>query len=282
MRYHRTTIRLVLTLLLSIAVAARGEDTRSDPAPRGLEGVGVREKLGDALPLDLTFNDEYGKPVTLRQLFARGKPVVLDLGYYGCPMLCGLVINGLTASLKDLSFTPGQEFAIINVSIDPSEKPALARAKKGNVIADLGKPAAATGWHFLTGEEAQVRQLADAVGFRYRWDEAQQQFAHAAVLILVTPDGKVSRYLYGVRFPAQTLRLSLVEAGEGKIGTTTDQLLLYCFHFDPAAGSYTLAALNIMRAAGVLTVLVLAVVIGLALWREARRRATPHGEPHPT
>jgi protein SCO1 len=272
---------LALPAAAAPATAPAPDFQRSEPLPRELRDVGITEHLNQPVPLDAMLCDEQGKPVRLRDYVRGDKPVILNLGYYGCPMLCGLVINGLVASLQELSFTPGEQFEVVTVSINPAEKFPLAAAKKKNVMEELARPAAAKGWHFLTGDEAPVRQLADAVGFGYRWDPAQRQFIHAAVLIVLTPDGRVSRYLYGVQFPAKTLRLSLVEAGEGRIGSTADQLLLYCFHYDPDRGSYTLAALNLMRLGGVLTVLALAGLIARALRREFRRRGEEVQDPKP-
>ncbi len=248
------------------------EFNRMERAPVETEGVGIAEKLGTTLPLDTRFFDEQGKSVTLGQLIKGDKPIVLNIGYYGCPMLCGLVTNGMIDTFKELSFTPGDQFRVITISIDPTEKYPLAMEKKRNVIGELGRPQAAGGWHFLTGEEREIKRLTEAVGFGYRWDSAQRQYVHTAVMILVTPDGRVSRYLYGIQFPAKTVRLSLVEAGEGKIGSPMDQLLLFCFHFDPASGSYSLAAMNMMRFAAVLSVLALSGFVGVSLWRERHEK----------
>lgn len=245
---------------------------RIERVPPETVGVGVSEKLGATIPLETRFFDEQGQSVTLGQLVKGDKPIVLNLGYYGCPMLCGLVINGMIDTFKELVFTPGNQFRVITVSIDPTEKFPLAIEKKRHVITELGRVEAAGGWHFLTGEEREIKRLTEAVGFGYRWDSTQRQYVHTAVMILLTPDGRISRYLYGIQFPAQTVRLSLVEAGEGKIGSPMDQLLLYCFHFDPNTGSYSLAAMNLMRFGAMVSVLLLAGFVGVSLWRE--RHAT--------
>ncbi|NJL32168.1 MAG: SCO family protein [Phycisphaerales bacterium] len=241
---------------------------RMERAPDEIEGVGVSEKLGAILPLDTRFFDEQGKPVLLGDLIKGDKPVILNLGYYGCPMLCGLVINGMVDTFKELAYTPGKEFRVITISIDPTEKHPLAMQKKRNVIAELGKAEAATGWHFLTGGEPEIKRITEAAGFGYNWDPVQRQYVHTAVMILLTPDGRISRYLYGIQYPAQTVRLSLVEASEGKIGSPMDQLLLYCFHFDPSTGNYSLAAMNLMRFGAVLSVMALSGFVGVSLWRE--------------
>lgn len=253
------------------APAPTKADKISDPAPKALEGVGVTEKLNDQIPLDLLFTNEQGKDVRLADFFKPGRPVILQLGYYGCPMLCGLVMNGMTESMKGIDWTPGSEYEVLSISIDPSETPTLAREKKRNYLAELDKPGAAPGWHFLTSKPDAVKTLADAVGFEYHWDDRTQQFAHPAVLTILSPSGKVMRYLYGIKFPPKTLRLSLVEASEGKAGSTVDQIILYCFHFDPTAGKYSITAMRLMRLAGVLTVLALGSAIGIALLREHHR-----------
>ncbi len=231
------------------------------------QDVGVTEHLSAQLPLNLTFQDEEGKTVALGDFFQKGRPVILQLGYYRCPMLCTEVSRGIVESLKGLDSSLDGKFQVVMVSVDPNETPELARAKKENSIKAFGRPKCAAGWHFLVGKPDSIRKLADAVGFRYKYIKADDQFSHPAVISVCTPDGRISRYLYGVTFNEKTLRLSLVEASDGKIGSAGDQLLLICFHYDPSAGGYILTALNIMRAGGVLTVLVLALV----LWRLFRR-----------
>lgn len=248
---------------------------RQERVPEQMAKVGVSEHRGDKLPLDLRFTDDTGKQVRLGDYFESGKPVILDLGYYNCPMLCDLVMNGLSDAVKEMDWFPhGQsgDYQIVTVSIDPTENHKLAAAKKKNYIEQLGDPSAAQGWHFLTGDQDNIDALSQAVGFGYQWDERQQQFAHPAVLFIITPEGKISRYLYGVQFPQRTLRLSLVEAADGKIGSALDQIILTCFHFDPTIGSYSLQAMQLMRAGGYLTVLIVAGVIGFALLREKKNR----------
>lgn len=266
---------------------------RADPIPKAMAKVGVKEHRGDQLPLDLRFTNEKGQEVRLGDFLKEGKPVILDLGYYSCPMLCDLVMNGLCDTIKEMKWVPGEDYQIIFVSIDPSENHKLAAAKKKTYVDDLNetlgantpgskvKPVDEASWHFLTGDQANIAALSQAIGFAYQWDAQQMQFAHPAVLTIVTPKGEISRYIYGVKFPAQTLKLSLVEASEGKIGSALDQLILTCFHYDPTIGSYTLSAYRLMRAGGYLTVLVLVGVIGFALLREkARHRdSTDRGAP---
>jgi len=248
--------------------------TASSTLPKDLEGVAIEQKLGAGVPLDLRFRDESGREVTLREALG-GKPVVLNLAYYECPMLCTLVTNGLLASLRTLSFDVGKEFRVVTLSIDPRETPELAAAKKKSVLAEYGRADAAAGWSFLTGDEASIRALADAVGFRYRYDERNDVYAHAAGILVLTPEGKVARYFYGIDFAPRDLRLALVEASDGKIGSLTDQVLLFCYQYDPHSARYTAAALNLVRGGAVVTVVCLAAFIFLARRRDssAARRA---------
>jgi len=242
---------------------------RTEPLPKDLEGVGITEHAGAKLPLDLEFKDEDGKTVRLEQYFNGQRPVILTLGYYRCPMLCTLVLNSLVDGLKDLPWTPGREFEIVTVSIDPTETATLAKLKKQNYLEEYARAGAAVGWHFLTGRDENIRKLADTVGFGYRYVEERGQYAHPAAIFVATPDGRMAKYLYGVLYQPKTLRLALTEAGEGKIGTTTDQLLLYCFHYNAQEGRYILAATNLMRFGGATT----ALVVGLWLAASWRRSA---------
>ncbi len=247
---------------------------RVDRTPDEMQGVGIDEHPGAQVPLDLKFIDENGQPVQLKQYFANGKrPVILQLGYYDCPMLCSLVSQGAVESLKALKLEAGSDYDYLFVSINPDEKPSLAFMKKTSYIKEFNRPLDASGWHFLTGREEQIKELAASVGWKYKWLENQHQFSHPAAVILLSPDGKVTRYLYGVKFPGNTLRLSLVEASHGKIGSTLDQIILTCAHFDPSSGKYTWAAIGLMRIAAGITILVL----GLFLYRTYRRAR--RGEP---
>jgi len=245
---------------------------RTEPVPKALSRVGIEEKFDAALPLQLPFKDERGRDVTLGSYFRANHPVILTLNYYRCPMLCTLELNGLVQGLKGLAWSPGDEFQIVTVSIDPHELPPLAAAKKATYLEDLGRPSAESGWHFLTGSAASIDALTKAVGFSYEYDKESDQFGHAAVIVLVTPDGRVSRYLYGVQFDAPTLKLGLLEASKGRIGSAMDRIILYCYHYDSNQGRYALAAENIMRAGGAITVLVLACVIATFWLRERKRQ----------
>lgn len=246
---------------------------RIEPVPKQLARVGIDEKLDAPLPLQLLFKDDAGRDVTLGSYFRPGHPVLLTLNYYRCPMLCSLELNGLVAGMKGLAWTPGDEFTVVTVSFDPRETPALARAKKQSYVEDLGRPSAEAGWHFLTGSKENIEALTKAVGFSYQYDKETDQYGHAAVVMLATPEGRMSRYLYGVAFEPATLKLGLLEASKGKIGSTWERFILYCYHYDAAEGRYALAALSIMRVGGVLTVLALGGVVGGFFLRESRRRA---------
>ncbi|MBZ0255680.1 SCO family protein, partial [bacterium] len=205
--------------------------------------------------------------------------VILTLVYYRCPMLCGLVLNGLLESMQDISLSPGKDFEIITVSIDPLETPKLAKIKKQNYIKEFGHPEAAKGWHFLSGKEKNIKTLADSVGFGYKWIERRKEFAHGAAIMIITPDGRVSRYMGGIEYDPDTLRLSLVEASEGKIGNAYDQFILTCFHYDANEGKYSVAAMGVMRLGGGLVALSLGVMLFVFWSREMKKRKSQTAEP---
>lgn len=240
--------------------------------PKGAERADVLEHLDAPVPLELAFVDEAGAPVVLGQYFRKGHPVLLSLNYYSCPMLCTLQLNGLVSALKQLDWLPGREFEIVTVSINPKEGPELASQKKQSYLQHYGRMEAGNGWHFLTGRQDEITALAEAVGFKYEYDATTGQYAHAAVAYLVTPEGRLSRYLYGVQFDPRTLRYSLVEASAGRIGNTLDRLILLCFHYDAAQGRYAPAAMNVMRIGGGVTAAILAAFLFRAWRRESRRR----------
>ncbi len=265
-----------IALLLLLAPPASAQ--LADQTVHELEGVEVIEHPGAQVPLDLEFVDELGETVQLQDYFDGERPVILTLNYYSCPMLCTLQLNGLVDGLKQMEWTPGQEFEMVTVSINPTETPRLAKLKQQSYIEHYERPSAAAGWHFLTGKKANIDALAEPLGFGYRYDEASNQYAHAAVTYVVTPDGRISRYLYGVLYDPQTIRLSLVEAADGEIGSSMDQFLLTCFHYDPEAGRYSLQAMNVARIGGVLMVLVLGFTIGGYFVRERKRKGAPPPE----
>ena len=239
--------------------------------PPVLKKVGIDQNLNGQVPLDAVFKDEQGNEVRLGQYF-KGKPVVIALVYYTCPMLCNQVMNGMLGSFRQTSFNIGEQFEVVTVSFDTKDTPAIAAAKKTTYIAGYNRPSGAAGWHFLTGDEANIKRLADAVGFRYTWDEQTKQYAHASGIMIATPDGKLARYFYGIDYPSRDVRLALVEASENKIGTPVDALMLYCYHYDPSTGKYGAVVMNIIRVAGVLTLVLMAVMFLVLRKIAARRR----------
>jgi protein SCO1/2 len=273
--HPRRCINSFVVTLLALAAMPTAE-AREETLPSELQGVDIVEHIGDKVDLDLQFTAESGYQVPLRQYFAKGKPVLLNFVYYKCPMLCNLVLNGQTAALRELAWTAGQEFEIVTISIAPEEQFNLARAKKKYYLETYGREAAAQGWHFLTDWQGNTRKLADQVGFKYRWDAKTEQWAHTAAIMLLTPDGRISRYLYGVRFKERDLRLGLTEASAGKLGTVGDKLLLFCFHYDPEARGYVPFARNIMKLGGGLMVLLMGTVISF-LFRRERHSSLPSG-----
>lgn len=242
--------------------------------PKALDGVGIDQKLDEQLPLDLVFRNENDQNVRLHDYFGK-KPIVLALVYYQCPMLCNQVLNGMVTAFRVMSFTPGQEFDVVVVSFDPRETPTLASAKKKTYVDYLPeeKRAAATaGWHFLTGDQANILQLTQAVGFRYYFDEGTNQFAHASAIYVATPQGKLARYFYGIEYAARDLRLGLIEASQNQIGSPVDQLILYCYHYDPATGKYGAVVMNIMRLGGIVTLLALGLSLLVMRRRNLKQR----------
>ena len=270
-------IAIVSALFLFLHVSP-SDAQFTDPAqgvgvrPELLKEVGVDQKLNDSIPLDLTFHDEHGNLVALRQYFG-SKPVILALVYFNCPMLCTQVLNGLDRSLELIPMSIGKDFNVLTVSIDPTDRPVLAEAKQAVYLGMYGRPGAAQGWHFLTGDEPQIKQLAAAVGFRYAYDPDSKQYAHASAIMMLTPDGKLSRYFYGISYPERDLRLGLVEASQGKIGSPVDQALLFCYHYDPHTGKYGLLISRVLQLAGGLTVLCGGIF--LAVLFRSGRQGTP-------
>jgi protein SCO1/2 len=245
-------------------------------APAELQKVDFEQKLGAQVPLDLPFRDESGKPVQLRQFFD-GRPVILTLVYFECPMLCTEVLNSLVRALKVLSLEPGRDFNIVTVSFNAAEKPVLAADKKRTYLERYGRPGAEHSWHFLTGEPASIKLLTETVGFHYVFDERLNQFAHPAGILVTTPEGVVSKYLYGIDYAPRDVRLALVEASDRKVGSPVDRVLLYCYHYDPTTGKYGLAVLTLIRAGGVLTLAALGAFIFVTWRRGARQPAQPGG-----
>jgi protein SCO1/2 len=275
-----------LTVAAAAALAAGAWLVAPPPAgaqvqrgtPDELQGIEITPHLGDTVPLDLEFVDEQGRTVRLGDYFDGERPVVLSMGYYGCPMLCDLVWMSTFQALKELRWTAGQEFRVLNVTIDPGETPRMAREKRDDYLESYGRPSAKAGIHFLTGQPEAIRSLAETVGFGYRYVPERDEYAHAAGIMILSPEGKLSRYLFGVQYDPKTVRMALLEASEGKIGSAIDRVVMYCFHYDPEEGKYTMAAMNVMRLVGAFTVVVLSALIAILWRRERRRRLETEGE----
>ena len=225
--------------------------------PPGLEFVGIEQHLNAELPGDVEFRNEFGDKVKLGDYFGKGKPVILNLGYYQCPMLCGEVLQGLSGSLRVLKFDVGKDFDVVTLSFDPRETPDMAAEKKRDIMKRYGRPDAENGWHFLTGSAESINAVTKAVGYQFQFDEKTNQYAHATAIVVLTPDRHVAEYFYGVEFSPKDLRLGLVQASQGKIGNVADQVLLYCYHYDPRIGKYGAVISNILKMAGVATMLIL-------------------------
>ena len=269
--------RLVIaTLLTSTAFAqSMSKGIMSPPAnvrPPYLTNVGIEQHLDGQVPADLAFVDDTGRPVKLGDYFGK-KPLILNLVYYNCTMLCGEALAGLSASMKMIKFDVGNQFDVVTVSFNPKETPEIAAAKKVEYLQRYGRPNAAAGWHFLTGPPESINSLTKAVGFQYQYDATKDQYAHATAIMVLTPQGRIARYFYGVDFPPKDLRLGLVEASQGKIGNPVDQVLLYCYHYDPAAGKYGAVVSNMLKVGAGLTIFLLG---GMLLILIRLDRVAPH------
>jgi protein SCO1 len=267
-------------LVLSGADAARAQAVPSNTGqssaalPPALQNVGFDPALNAQIPLETPFTDETGQAVKLNQYFGHNKPVVLALVYYGCPMLCNQVEQGVVGSLKMLSFNPGRDYDVVFISFDPRENTAMAAEKKKSALEHFQRPATADGWHFLTGTKESIAAVTHAANFRYNLDARTNQFSHASGIMLLTPDGRISRYFYGIEYPGRDMRLGLVDASAGKIGSPIDHVLLFCYQYDPSSATYSASILKIVRLAGILTVL--GIVMGILVFRR-RDLATPQG-----
>jgi protein SCO1/2 len=260
-------------LLLATAANAQPRPAPTAPAsevPAAIREVGFDQNLDRMVPLDVEFKDEYGRTVKIGDYFGQ-RPVVLSFVYYGCPMLCLQSLSSLASTLGVLSENPGEHFEVVSISIDPRETPALALEKKKHYVERSGKPSIAAGWHYLTGTETNIQRVTNAAGFRYVWDEPTQQYAHPAGIVIATPHGKISRYLFGIDYGPRDLRLALLDATKEKIGSPLDRVLLYCYHYDLATGRYSLAIMRIVQVGGAATALSLGAMI-LVLTRRERRR----------
>jgi len=276
-RRRRAALALAALCCLAAGPAAaqrpKWTGWEADPGapPAALREVGFDQRIGAPVPLDLAFRDADGGEVRLGELFA-GRPVALTLVYHSCPMLCPMTLEGIARSLRGIAFSVGEEYDVVVVSFDPREGPAESAAARERAVTRYGRAGTEGGWHFLTGEEASIAALAEAVGFRYAFDAERGEFAHPAGLVVLTAEGTIARYLFGIDYPPKDLRLALVEAGEGRLGGPTDHLLLYCYRYDPAVGRYTAATMNLIRAGGAATLAALFGFIGAMLWRERRAR----------
>ncbi len=260
----------LLCVFSAIDVAAVEKDVPTNATPEVLKGIGITEKLGNTVAIqDLKFQDELGQPVALSKYFQSKRPVVLALVYYACPNLCTLVLNGLVDSLKQMDWHAGKEFEVVAVSIDAREKPELATKKKAAYLRDLGRSGEENGWHFLVGEQEPIAKLADQIGFGYRYNPADGQFAHGAALFVLTPDGKISRILYGIQYRPQDMKLALVEASNGGVGTIMDRFLLFCYSYNPMTRKYSVALSRVMQMGSAGTVVVFGAYLAL-FWRRQR------------
>lgn len=260
---------LLITVALLVAVSAAAQNSIF---PRtAADKVGIEQRIGAKVPIDLTFLDEDGNEVRLAD-YMGDKPVVLTPVYYSCPMLCNLVLDGLVNVARELRFDIGEDYEVVSLSFDPEETPEMAKAKKSIYSARYGRDQVDEGWHFLTGNQLEIRQVMDSIGFRYAYDEALQEYAHAAVIVVLQPDGTISKYFYGFEYEPRDLRLSLVEASEGKVGNPVDQALLLCYSYDPNTGKYTASVMNMVRLAGSATFAALAGFVFLMLRRERKNR----------
>jgi protein SCO1/2 len=269
MRRAVLLITAVLSLWASTALGQAALPRENLPLPP--KNVGFDQNIGRSVPLDARFKDETGKSVALGDYFGK-KPVLLSFAYFTCPMLCGLSMQGLSSSLKGMSLDAGRDFEVLTVSFDPRETPEMARAKKETAIARYGRPEAAAGWHFLTGDASAIERLVGAAGFRYEWDAEAKEYAHATGLVVVTPQGQIARYLFGIEYAPRDVRFALVEASQGKTGSVVDQLLLLCYHYDPKTGRYGAIAIGTMRAAGALTLAALGAFVVLSARRERKSK----------
>jgi protein SCO1 len=271
--------RLVIAALLVGMTAVADNRLPSTDGPAGLpanvrppqlEGVGIDEHLGRPIDLSLTFIAENGYPVALSEYFHQGRPVILNLVYYNCPMLCTLVLNGQTEALRAIPWTPGKEYEVVTVSIDPRESFDVSRKKKAIYMGSFDRPA--PGWHFLVDHDGNAKKLAEMAGFHYRYDPRIEQYAHPAAIMVLTPEGRMARYLYGVRYSPRDLRFALAEASEGRSTMAIEKILLFCYHYDPKSGAYVLFATNVMRAGGLLTVALIAFFL-IRMFRADRKRS---------
>ncbi|MBN1407118.1 MAG: SCO family protein [Calditrichaceae bacterium] len=270
-KYQNKSSVILLISMLILVSAAYIQAQIANQNPDELQNINVEEHLGQTIPVDLQFTNEQGENILLQRYFNQSKPVILVLAYYECPMLCTLVLNGLTQSVYKLNMLLGEDYQIVTVSIDPTETKELAAAKKQSHLKMLNQPENPHGWVFLTGTEGNINKLTESVGFKYYYVEERDEYAHPAVVMLLSETGKITRYLYGIEYKTNDLKLGLLEAAEGKVGSTLDKLILYCYHYDPNAKGYVIFASNVMKLGGAVTLLLLSAFIGL-LWVKDKSR----------
>lgn len=268
LRYSLLAVSAALTLSMQTQLSA--QVIRED-VPE-LRRIDIVEHPGDTIPMDLVFTDDSGKQARLADYFHQGKPVIVTLAYYNCPMLCTVVLNGLSDAIRGQELYPGRDFTVLTVSINPNETSELADGKRSRYMQALGDKGQNNGWRFFVGDSTQSRALAEAIGFKYYYDETTKEYAHPAGAFVLTENGVISRYLYGLEFKPRDLKLALLEASEGKIGSTIDRLILYCYHYDPSAKGYVVMAGNVMKLGGLLTLVILTVFISVLRMRERRYR----------
>jgi len=265
-------IFFLVALFIGYGSTVTAQGLTSNSMPELLRNVGIDQKLNAQIPLDIAFKNEAGEIIQLNEYFGE-KPVILSLVYYECPMLCGMILNGLVSSLRVMNFDVGDQFNVLAVSFDHEETPALAAEKKRAYIHRYDRIGSEDGWHFLTGDENSIKKLTESVGFRYVYDAEKDQYAHASGIMILTPEGRVSRYYYGIEYSPKDMRLGLIEASENKIGSVVDQVLLYCFHYDPITGKYGLVIMNVIRLAGIVTVFAIGSFM-LVMFRRDRKRSS--------
>jgi protein SCO1/2 len=276
----RTALVAILTLLFAGVSFAMAQEPPEKEQRREFEGVGIEAKQGQTIPTDVLFRNADGEPVTLDRYFDGEKPVIINFIYHECPMLCGLMLSGMTSTLSNMSWTPGDQFRVLSISFNHRETPEVARKAKDTYIDRLGVPKAADGWHYLTGEKAAIDELAKATGFQFRWVEDQQEYAHPTAWIFLSGDGKITQYIYGMEPKASDVRKALVEASNGAVGNPLDQVAMYCFQFDPEANTYTADAFNLMKIGSVITIFVLGGALFFFWRRESDDlRAMEDGDP---
>jgi protein SCO1 len=269
---RRTVLSGMVLIICALPVVAQMADPSSDRLPSQLGYVAIEQRLGQQVSLQLPFRDETGKTVLLGNYFQPGKPVLLSLVYFNCNMLCSTVLTEIAHSLSRLKFDAGKQFEVVTVSFDPRETPQMASAAKSKYLPMYGRPGAEKGWHFLTGDPSSIDALTNAVGFHYRWDAQTKQFAHATGIMLLTPEGRVAQYYYGARYFPSDLRLGLIQSSHNRIGTLADQIVLYCYHYDPRTGRYGAIVFRVIQVSGGFTLLILGSLLAFLFWTDPNRR----------